>query len=177
MTKGSGKYIYLGINIYNKDAKGNNKLGHKYVFSSMKENGSLNLLNVIKCLFFLYYFFLNIYLFKQISRFRPILTWVIFTIQTILRLLKVCICFSCFPRIDRILTIFLQLFSVFYFSFPTCATVSVSLVNGISIFAGYLMPKLCSKRDMIVCLTFSWGVRGFPKGLGPKMNVITQMEF
>ena len=53
----------------------------------------------------------------------------------------------------------------------------VSLFNGISTLAGYLMPK---PEEQWYYLTHSWedkGVHTFPKDICPKVNVIARLEY
>ena len=52
--------------------------------------------------------------------------------------------------------------------------------NGISTFVGYLTPKLFLSKDSRANMQpFTCGIKGvtFPKGIGPKVNVIAQLEF
>ena len=53
--------------------------------------------------------------------------------------------------------------------------------NGISTFAGYLMPKTFSKKNRSGTTSPIGGrikgVHAFPKGISPKVNVIERLEF
>ena len=68
----------------------------------------------------------------------------------------------------------LQIICISFFGWFLC-------LMAYQLFLGYLMPKPFSQKNSSgINLTHSWegkGVHTFPKGICPKMNVITRREY